>query len=380
MNDYWDSYAGKTVLVTGGAGAIGSNLCRELARLGARVLILDNLASGQRWNVPSCQGVLFTEGDILDEVKLKRVFFERPQIVYHLAAFFANQNSVDHPERDLMVNGMGTLRLLEYSLLCGVERFVFASSGCTVYDGGAPLPLREDYISMNLTTPYQVTKMLGELYCNFFYNHYGLKVTKTRFFNNYGAGEVPGQYRNIIPNFVYYAMKGLPLPITGDGEETRDFTYVGDTVDGLLRAGVMEAAVGKEFNIATNRETRIGDLARMINTLVGNKAGVQFASRRKWDTHHRRLASIDRAKELLGYSPQTPLEVGLRHTIAWFEQNWDRIEASASFAPGMSSAVREMVVNQEEKNIQSIKRSQPASPRLNGLKSRKVPATKAASA
>src|SRR3954468_11285357 len=137
MMNYRESYAGKTVLVTGGAGAIGSNLSRELVSLGARVIILDDLSSGQRWNVPSCQGVLFCEGDILDEVKLKRVFFERPHIVYHLAAFFANQNSLDHPERDLQVNGMGTLRLLEYSLLTGVERFVYASSGCAVYDGAA---------------------------------------------------------------------------------------------------------------------------------------------------------------------------------------------------------------------------------------------------
>jgi nucleoside-diphosphate-sugar epimerase len=356
MNDYCESYAGKTVLITGGAGAIGSNLCRELVSLGARVLILDDLSSGQRWNVPSCQGVLFSQGDILDEVMLKRVFFERPQIVYHLAAFFANQNSLDHPERDLMVNGMGTLKLLEYSLLTGVERFVFASSGCTVYGGEAPMPLKEDYISMNLTTPYQVTKMLGELYCNFFYNHYGLKVVKTRFFNNYGPGEVPGQYRNVVPNFIYYAIKGLPLPITGDGGETRDFTFVGDTVDGLLRVGAMEAAIGKEFNLATCQETRIGDLAHTINRLVGNEAGVLSASRRKWDNKSRRLASIDRAKDLLGYNPQTPLEVGLRKTIDWFVENWDKIDAAASFGPGMSSAVREMVINQDEKSVTPQKR------------------------
>lgn len=347
MINHCDSYAGKTVLVTGGAGAIGSNLCRELVRLGARVIVLDNLSSGQRWNVPSSQGLLFTEGDILDEVKLKRVFFERPQIVYHLAAFFANQNSVDHPEEDLMVNGMGTLRLLEYSLLTGVERFVFASSGCTVYDKDAPLPMKEDYISMNLTTPYQVTKMLGELYCNFFYNHYGMKVVKTRFFNNYGPGEVPGQYRNVVPNFIYYAMKGLPLPITGDGEETRDFTYVADTVDGLLRAGSLEAAVGREFNLAASREIRIGDLAKTINRLVGNTAGLLSAARRKWDNKSRRLASIDRAKELLGFNPQTPLEIGLRSTITWFAENWEKIEANHSFVPGMSSAVREMVIGED---------------------------------
>jgi len=124
--NYLQAYDNRTVLVTGGAGAIGSNLCRRLAELGAQVIILDDLSSGVRWNVPSLPGVLFVEGDILDEVKLKRVFFERPEIVFHLAAFFANQNSVDHPERDLMVNGLGTLRLLEYSVFTGVERFVYA--------------------------------------------------------------------------------------------------------------------------------------------------------------------------------------------------------------------------------------------------------------
>jgi len=343
MQDYLNAYNGKTILVTGGAGAIGSNLCRRLAELGAQVIILDDLSSGVRWNVPSLPGILFVEGDILDEVKLKRVFFERPQIVFHLAAFFANQNSVDHPERDLMVNGLGTLRLLEYSVFTGVERFVYASSGCSIYGSNAPLPLREEFMSMHLSTPYQITKMLGELYCNFFYNHYGLKVVKPRFFNSYGPGEVPGQYRNVIPNFIYWAMKGLPLPITGTGEETRDFTYVGDIVDGLLRAGVMESAVGQEFNLASGKETRIIDLAHMINEATGNTAGIRYARRRKWDTKDRLLASIDRARELIGYEPNTPFEVGLANTVQWFRDNWEKIEASAHFGPGVSAAVREMV-------------------------------------
>ena len=246
MTDFLEAYAGKTVLVTGGAGAIGSNLCRRLAKLKAQVLILDDLSSGERWNVPDMPGILFVEGDVLDEVKMKRMFFEKPQLVFHLAAFFANQNSVDHPERDLLVNGMGTLRLLEYSQLSGVERFVYASSGCSIYGSDAPLPLHEEFVSLHLSSPYQVTKMLGELYCNFFHNHFGLRVVKSRFFNSYGPGELPGQYRNVIPNFIYWALKGRPLPITGSGEETRDFTYVGDIVDGLLRAGVLESAIGQE--------------------------------------------------------------------------------------------------------------------------------------
>ncbi|HEY2956430.1 MAG TPA: SDR family NAD(P)-dependent oxidoreductase [Candidatus Eisenbacteria bacterium] len=342
MKAYLESYQQKTVLVTGGAGAIGSNLVRALAEHGARVLLLDDLSSAERWNIPSLANVMFIEGDILDEVKLKRVFFERPQVVFHLAAFFANQNSVDHPERDLMVNGMGTLRMMEYSVLTGVDRLVYASSGCSIYGSEAPLPLKEEFMSMHLTTPYQITKMLGELYGNFFHHHYGLKVVKTRFFNSYGPGEVPGQYRNVIPNFIYWAMKGQPLPITGSGEETRDFTFVGDIVDGLLRAGCMEAAVGEEFNLASGTETRIVDLARMVNAAVGSSAGVRHVERRRWDTKLRLLASVEKAKHLIGYTPSTTFAEGLRETVAWFRENWERIEGSARFGPGVSSAVREM--------------------------------------
>jgi UDP-glucose 4-epimerase len=342
MTDYLEPYKNKVVLVTGGAGAIGSNLCRALAKLGAQVLVLDDLSSAERWNVPPLPGVLFIEGDILDEIKLKRVFFERPHVIFHLAAFFANQNSVDHPERDLMVNGMGTLRVLEYAVLTGVERFVYASSGCSIYGSSAPLPLKEEFISLHLSSPYQITKMLGELYCNFFHNHHGLHVVKPRFFNSYGPGEVPGQYRNVIPNF-----KGLPLPITGSGEETRDFTYVGDVVDGLLRAGAMESAVGKEFNLASGQETRIADLANLVNEVTGNEAGVRFAQRRKWDTKSRLLASIDRARELIGYEPRTPFEEGLRRTVQWFRDNWKQIDRSARFGPGVSAAVREMTSDGE---------------------------------
>jgi UDP-glucose 4-epimerase len=284
---------------------------------------------------------------VRDEVKLKRVFFERPALIFHLAAFFANQNSVDHPELDLEVNGMGTLRLLEYSVFTAVERFVYASSGCSIYGRSAPLPLREEFMSMHLSTPYQITKMLGELYCNFFYHHHGLQVVKPRFFNSFGPGEIPGQYRNVIPNFIYWAIKGRALPITGTGDETRDFTYVTDIVDGLLRGGVMPSAVGQEFNLASGRETRIGDLALRINAATGNTAGIKLTQRRLWDAKSRLLASVDRAGELLGYEPNTSFDTGLQLTIQWFRDNWDRIEASARFGPGVSSAVREMAGTKE---------------------------------
>ena len=347
--NYRQHYKNKTVLVTGGAGAIGGNLTRSLAEAGAKVIVYDDLSSAERWNVPSIPNVLFAEGDILDEIKMKRVFFDKPRIVFHLAAFFANQNSLDHPERDLQVNGMGTLRLLEYSVLTGVDRFVYASSGCSIYGSSAPLPLKEDFVSLHLTTPYQITKMLGELYCNFFWHHYELNVVKARFFNSYGPGEIPGQYRNVIPNFIYWAMKGKPLPITGDGEATRDFTYVGDIVDGLMRAGAMDSAIGEEFNLASGVETRIADLAHQINRIIGNRAGIQFTEKRKWDTKSRLLASVDKARDLIGYNPNTSFEHGLEATIRWFTANWDRIEAAARFGPGVSSAVREMANTESAK-------------------------------
>ncbi|MCU0918440.1 MAG: NAD-dependent epimerase/dehydratase family protein [Planctomycetes bacterium] len=342
MTDDYRYYENKTVLVSGGAGAIGSNLTRTLAECGARsVIVLDNFSSSYKWNVPNLPNVMLVEGDVCDEVVLKRVFFEKPAVVFHLAAFFANQNSIDYPDRDLATNGQGTLKMLQYATLRGVDRFVYASSGCSIYGSGAPLPLKEDFLSMNLSTPYQITKMLGELYCNFFHHHYGTPVVKARLFNSYGPGEVPGQYRNVIPNFVYWALKGQPLPITGSGEETRDFTYVGDLVDGLLRAGCLKAAVGEQFNLASSVETRILDLATMINELTGNEAGIKFASRRKWDSKSRLWASVERAERVIGYRPKVAFREGLKTVIDWFRAKWNLIDASASFNPGMSSAVRD---------------------------------------
>jgi UDP-glucose 4-epimerase len=340
MSDYKRYYEGKTVVVTGGAGAIGSNLTRALAELEAKtVIVFDDMSAAYAWNVPSLKNVLLVKGSVTDEAALKRVFALKPDVVYHLAAFFANQNSVDFPQRDLQTNGLGTLLVLQYAQMCGLERLVYASSGCSIYGSQAPLPLKEDFMSMHLTTPYQITKMLGELYCNFFNHHYSLPVVKTRFFNSYGPGEVPGQYRNVIPNFIYRGLSGLPIPLTGTGEETRDFTHVSDIVDALLRAGFYERAIGQEMNIASGHEVSILELARRVNELTGNTAGIAFAERRVWDTKKRLLASVDRAHDLLGYVPKMPFEDGLAGTVAWFRENWDKIQRDAEFPPGMSSAV-----------------------------------------
>ncbi len=339
-------YAVRTILVTGGAGAIGSNLIIALSSLvgsNGKILVLDDLSSIKAkdpWNVTPLPNIMFVLGDVRSDVDLKRVFKEKPNIVFHLAAFFANQNSVDYPETSAEVDVIGQIKLLEYSRIARIEKFIYASSGCAIYGSYPELPLKEEFISMHLTTPYQINKMTGEMYCNFYHHHYGLPIVNCRFFNSYGPGEVPGQYRNVIPNFIYWAMKGVSLPITGNGEETRDFTYVLDLVQGLVKAGYCKEAIGENFNLASGSEVRIIDLANMVNKATGNTAEILFRERRKWDTKPRLLASIEKAQKLINYNPMINFEDGLRTNIEWFSDNWDKIEALADFKPGMSSAVR----------------------------------------
>lgn len=332
MEYFYSEYENKVVLVTGGAGCIGTNLCRKLSELNVeKVIILDDLSSAYEWNIPKAKNIAFVNGSILDDEMLKRVFKERPDYVFHLAAHFANQNSVDNPEYDLMVNGIGTLKVLQYAHLLGVERLVYASSGCGVYGLDSKMPFEEHDVSISLHTPYQVTKLLGELYTNYFHNLYGLAIVNARFFNVFGPGEVPGRYRNVIPNFFYWAMNGRALPITGDGSETRDWTYVDDIVGGLLAMGVREEAIGEAINLGSGKEQRVVDMARKVNDIVGNEAGIVHVPRRDWDAKTRLLSSIEKAKRLLDYKPQMTFEDGLERVHGWFVENWADVERSAEF-------------------------------------------------
>lgn len=323
---YLEEYAGKTVLVTGGAGLIGSNLVKRLIELDAeKVFILDNFISAVKWNVPLHPRVMLIEGDIADEVILKRIFFDKPDYVFHLAAHFANQKAVDYPEENLRVNALGTMRLLQFSHMANVKRFVFASSGCSAYGSRAPVPLKEDFITLHLDTPYQIHKLLGELYCNFFLDHWGLPTVRLRLFNVYGPGGLPGKYKNVIPNFMHMAHQGKPLTVMGTGQETRDFTFVGDLIDGLLRGGIFEEAIGQEMNLGSGVETPSIDLANLVNKVSGNTAGTISIEKRDWDHGSRRLASIDKARSVMGYDPQTKLEDGLKKVNEWFVENKERI-------------------------------------------------------
>jgi len=300
------------VLITGGAGAIGSNLTAALVARDQEVVVLDDLSSGHRTLLP--QGVHLIEASITDDSALSEAFASGVDYVFHLAALFANQNSVDHPEADLDANGRGTLKVLEHARRARVRKLLFSSSSC-VY--GNKAVMAEDDLDFQLDTPYAITKLLGEKYCRFWVKQHGVNIVILRLFNTYGPHEYPGPYRNVIPNFFARAMKGEPLIITGTGDETRDFTFVEDTVRGILGAMFTETVPGDVFNIASGRETRIVDVARMINEIAGNAADIVFQPRRAWDSVSRRRGDIAKAQATFGYRPRVPLREGLERTYAW---------------------------------------------------------------
>lgn len=339
-------YKGKKILVVGGAGAIGSNLVYMLSELvGAKgtIYVLDNLSTNklhQAIDFPNLSNVLFAKGDIKNDQDLKRFFREDIDFIFHLAAFFANQNSIDYPESSANTDIIGLIKLLDLSILSKIKKFIYASSGCSIYGSYGKMPLKEDFISMHLTTPYQINKMAGEMYCNFYHHHYGLDVVNCRFFNSFGPGEVPGQYRNVIPNFIYWSMNGIPIPITGSGNETRDFTYVLDLVQGLIKSCFSNETSGKSFNLAAGKETKIIKVKEKIDILLGIRNKIKFKSVRRWDTKKRLLASINLAKKTFGYNPIMSFDEGLSHNIDWFIENREIIDEATDFPPGMSSAIR----------------------------------------
>lgn len=304
------------VLVTGGAGAIGFNLCRLLIDSGFEVVVVDDLSSGSEQLVH--KGSTFIKGSILADETLDQAFRLKPHFVVHLAAFFANQNSVEFPEKDLLTNILGTVRLLKSVQEHGVEKIVNVSSSC-VY--GNKTIMQESDHEFDLDTPYAISKLCSEYYTKFWSTFHKVNAVNLRLFNSFGPGEFPGKYRNVIPNFFQKALRGESLTITGTGEETRDFNYVGDTVQGIMLAMTRHTAPGQIFNIASGRSTRIVDVARMINELTGNKAEIKFVPRRAWDSVSNRLGDIQQAKEVLGYGPKTELYDGLNKTYHWLKMN-----------------------------------------------------------
>lgn len=309
----------KRILITGGAGAIGSNLVNHLSQdPNNQLTVLDNLSSGHLDNVVSRPNVRFIQGSVESDEDLELAFSEPVQCVFHLAANFANQNSVDFPQRDLQVNGMGTLKLLLRATHHQVEKFLYTSSSC-VY-GNRNEPLDEKCQEFSLDTPYAISKLLGERYMRFFHHHHGLKTVILRYFNVYGPNEYPGKYRNVIANFFFNAMRHEDIVITGTGEETRDFNFVADTVRATALASQSDQAVGKILNIASGRETSVNDLVKMILEIAGSRSKVVHQQRRNWDSVTRRVASVEQAKKILGHKPAIPLKQGLIQYYEWLKK------------------------------------------------------------
>ena len=310
------TFKNSLILVTGGAGSIGCNLVRRLHREEAKIIVLDDLSSGFEDNIAGIPDVRLVKASITNDNILVDLFNQPINYIFHLAASFANQRSVEYPLDDLDANIVGTLKLLQHSTkLKELRRFVHISSSC-VYGHTDGVISEETPPAPD--TPYAISKLASEHYARFFHGYYELPLVILRYFNSYGPGEHPGKYRNVIPNFFKLALEGSPLPVTGTGEETRTFTFVSDVVDGTINAALEEKAIGECFNISSDNEIRIKDLAQKINALTGNKAGVRFTQRRKWDSIRRRFASFNKAKEILGYQPRVNLDEGLRLTYAWF--------------------------------------------------------------
>jgi nucleoside-diphosphate-sugar epimerase len=331
---------GDRLLVVGGAGFVGSGLVRLLLAEGAEhVLVVDNLLSSERENLPDDQRLELVEASIADDEVLASLEDEL-DVVYHLATYHGNQSSIANPLEDHANNLVTTLKL--YERLKTFERLrkvVYSASGCTlapheVYEGAEPVT-EDGGVPLDLDSPYQISKVVGEFYSVYYNREHGLPTVRARFQNVYGPGEVLGAgewrgtpatiWRNVTPTFVYRALKGLPLQLDNGGVASRDFVYVDDVARGLL-ACAENGTPGDVYNLASGVETTIRRLAELIVELSGSSSELEIAPRRPWDHSIMRFGSPEKARRELGFEAQTPLEEGLRSTIEWTRENLDFID------------------------------------------------------
>lgn len=311
-------FENKSVLVTGGTGFIGSNLVNKLVKLDAEVTVLDDLFTGDVKNIYSMKDINLVIGSVTDRNLVKKIV-KGVDLVFHLAArniIVATKN----PYEDLQVNVFGTFHILEAAREYKVERVVYTSSA-SVYGNGRYLPINEDD-PLSILNPYAASKLSGENYCMAFYETFGVPVTVLRYSNIYGTNQSPkNSYCGVISKFFNSAKKGKPPEIHGDGEQTRDFTFVADAVDATLLAAVCPKAEGEIFNVGTGKETSINDLAVAIIQLTGNSMEPVYIDRRDIDNLRRRVLNIEKIRKNLKWIPETPLKKGLEKTFAWSQSN-----------------------------------------------------------
>jgi len=332
--------AGAEVLVVGGAGFVGSNLVHRLvAEEAGRVVIIDNLLSAERSNIPRDPRVELIEASIAEDQTLSGLddCFDH---VFHLATFHGNQNSIADPLADHANNTLTTLKLFErLSSFQRLRSVVYASAGCTVAEKTfeeAAATAEDAPVSLWHDSPYQISKLIGEFYANYYFGRHDLPVVKARFQNVYGPREILGAgewrgtaatiWRNVTPVFIYRALKGWPLVVDNGGQATRDFIHVDDIVEGLLRCAVSGTA-GEVYNLASGVETPILELAETINRMACNAGGIDLGPPRGWDRSGRRYGDPHKAEANLGFRCTIDLDHGLERTISWTRGNMAVIDA-----------------------------------------------------
>jgi nucleoside-diphosphate-sugar epimerase len=302
-------------LVTGGAGFIGSHLSEELVRRGHRVGVADSLITGKRSNLDHVPDVEFMQGDLAD-LDFARRAVDGCEFVLHQAAIPSVPRSVADPITSNRANVDATLNVLVAARDAGVRRLVFAGSS-SAYGDTPTLPKHEE-MPVNPLSPYALQKVVGEQYLQMFTRLYGLETVSIRYFNVFGPRQDPSSpYSGVISVFATAVLENRPPKIYGDGEQTRDFTYVANVVDGVLRACEAPGASGQIINVATGGRISLNQLFETMRALVGATVRPTYVEARAGDVRDSQ-ADIRKAREILGYEPHVPFEEGLRHTVEWY--------------------------------------------------------------
>jgi UDP-glucose 4-epimerase len=318
------------VLIVGGAGFVGSNLTHKLSKLdGTHITVVDNLLSSETFNLPLTDNVKFIKGSISDD----KILYKLPKdfdFIFHLATFHGNQSSMHDPLKDHENNTLTTLKICEYFKdSTNLKKMVYSSAGCVVaektYD--KPDATNEDKgVSLYLDSPYQMSKIFGEFYGNYYLKQFKLPFVKARFQNVYGPREVLGAgewrgtdntvWRNVTPGFVWKALNNMPLTLDNGGETTRDFIYVDDIVNGLIACGV-NGIPGGVYNLASGKETMIKDLAQKLIILTDSKSTLELLPKRDWDNSGRRFGETEKSEKEIGFKCNIDIDEGLKRTVEW---------------------------------------------------------------
>ena len=305
-------------LVTGGAGFIGSNICQELVKRGESVRILDDFSTGKRENIVGFKdNVQLIEGDIRN-LEIVKIAMKGVDFVLHQGALPSVERSVKDPLTTTRVNVLGTLNVLLAAREAKVKRVIYASSS-SVYGDTPTLPKKEE-MKANPQSPYAVTKLIGEEYCRIYYSIYGLETVCLRYFNVFGPRQDPGsQYAAVIPKFITLMLKGKSPPIYGDGEQSRDFSFIDNVIEANLQACKAKEGPGKVLNIACGKRVTINELVKRLNRILHTGIEPAYENPRKGDVRHS-LADISKARKILHYSPEIEFAEGLEKTVQWFQK------------------------------------------------------------